>query len=81
MNNNPMDMLKPQLQQIKRQMRQIQSMSSPQAALNQLLLNNPQVSNALQFIKQNGGNPQIALQNLARQMGIDPNEIIKELQS
>lgn len=56
-------------------------MSNPQAALNQLLMNNPNVSQAINFIRQNGNNPQSAYYNLARSMGIDPNEFLKELQS
>lgn len=76
-----MDMLRPQIQQIKQQMRQIQALSNPQVALNQMLMNNPQIGNILQFIKQNGGNSQVAAQNLAKQMGIDLKELIKELQS
>lgn len=76
-----MDMLRPQIQQIKQQMRQIQALSNPQVAFNQMLMNNPQIGNILQFIKQNGGNSQVAAQNLAKQMGIDLKELIKELQS
>jgi len=57
------------------------SLSNPQAMMNQMLMNNPNVQQALTFIKQAGNNPQTAFMNLAKQKGINPQEFINELMS
>lgn len=57
------------------------SLSNPQAMMNQMLMSNPNVQQALTFIKQAGNNPQTAFINLAKQKGIDPQEFINELMS
>lgn len=49
--------------------------------MNQMLMSNPKVQQALNFIKQTGNNPQEAFINLAKQKGIDPQEFINELMS
>ena len=81
MNSNPMEQLKPQINQFKQQLRQIQAMSNPQMALNQLLINNPQLGNVINLIKQSGQSPQAFFYALAQQRGINPEDIIKEFQS
>ena len=78
--SNKMDQLRPQLRQIKQQMRQLQALQNPQMALNQMLMNNPQLQNVMSLIKQSGNSPQQVFLNMANQMGVDPNEVIKELQ-
>ena len=57
------------------------SLSNPQAMMNQMLVNNPNVQQALTFIKQAGNNPQTAFMNLAKQKGVNPQEFINELMS
>ena len=56
-------------------------MGNPQAMMNQMLMNNPNTQQALNFIKQAGNSPQQAFVNLAKQKGIDPQEFMKELMS
>lgn len=73
--------MKAQLQQAKQVLRQAMSLGNPQAMMNQMLMNNPNVNQALNFIKQAGNNPQSAFLALAKQKGVDPNEFIKELMS
>ena len=60
-------------------MQQVQMAQNPQLALNQLLMNNPQLNQASEFIKQNGNDPKTAFFNLARQKGIDPQSILNQL--
>ena len=79
--NNPMYQLKQQIQPAKQALRQIMSLSNPQAMMNQMLVNNPNVQQALTFIKQAGNNPQTAFMNLAKQKGVNPQEFINELMS
>lgn len=69
------------IQQLKGLMNQIKMAQNPQLALNQMLMNNPKAQEALNFIKQNGNNPQTAFTLLARQKGVDPAEFLKELTS
>lgn len=73
--------LNPQvIQQIKGVMNQIKMAQNPQYALNQMLMSNPQLAQAVNFIKSSGGNPQQAFYNLAQQKGVDPQMVLNELQ-
>lgn len=49
--------------------------------MNQMLMNNPKVQEALNFIKQTGNNPQAAFMALAKQKGVNPEDFMKELMS
>ena len=49
---------------------------NPQAAIAQMLQNNPNMQKVNQLIQQNGGNAQKAFYSLAKQMGVDPNQIL-----
>lgn len=73
--------LKQQIQPAKQALRQIMSLSNPQMAMNQMLMSNPRVQQALNFVKQAGNNPQEAFINLAKQKGVNPQEFINELMS
>ena len=76
-----MHQLKQQIQPAKQALRQIMSLSNPQAMMNQMLMNNPNIQQALNFIKQAGNNPQTAFINLAKQKGVNPEDFMKELMS
>lgn len=54
------------------------ALQNPQMSINQALMNNPQFSGVMDFIKQNGGNPKTVFENLAQQMGVDPNEVLEQ---
>lgn len=73
--------LKQQIQPAKQALRQIMNLNNPQAMMNQILMNNPNIHEALNFIKQAGNNPQTAFINLAKQKGINPEDFMKELMS
>lgn len=51
----------------------VRNSSNPQALLNNLVAQNPQVAN---LINQYGGDPKAAFYGLAQQRGIDPNQIL-----
>lgn len=76
-----MNQWKTQAQQAKQILRQIKSMSNPQAMMNQILMNNPNTQQALNFVKQMGNSPQSAFVALAKQKGVNPQEFINELMS
>lgn len=54
----------------------LKATSNPQALVNQMMMNNPQVQ---QVINQYGGDPKTAFYKYAETNGIDPNEILKML--
>ena len=56
-------------------MTQIKSMGNPQMMLQQT----PQYKQVMDYINQNGGNAESAFYNKAKEMGIDPNEVLKVL--
>lgn len=68
----------PQMQQIKNLMHQMQNIPNPQAALQQLVMSNPYLSN---IINLSNGNLEQAARSLASQRGIDINTLLQELQS
>lgn len=76
-----MSQLKAQLAPIKQQMRQLQALSNPQMAFNQMLTSNPQLANVINLVKQSGQSPQAFFYALAQQKGVNPEEFLKELQS
>ena len=73
--NNIMGMIQP----IRQMMGMIKSAKDPQAMLNQLAMNNPNLKQALDLTQQYGGDSMRAFQETAKQMGIDPNEIMNML--
>lgn len=76
--NNPQ--LNPQwMQQVKNMMHQVQAAANPQLALNQLLMSNPQLAQAFSLIRSMGGNPQNTFYNYAKQMGINPEDVLNSL--
>ena len=54
---------------------------NPQLMLNQMLMSNPQLQQAMELIKQNGGDPKTAFYNYAKQLGVDPETVLNSLQS
>ena len=79
--NAPNQHQQPQIQQIKTLMKQIQQSPNPQAALQNLLANNPNYKRAMDLIHMSNGNLQQVAQYLANQNNVDLNALIKELQS
>lgn len=68
-----------QLQPVKDMIRMVQTASNPTATLQQMLANNPQMQQAMDFIQKCGGDPQKAFYALAEQKGVDPEEILNAL--
>lgn len=65
---------------VRQLMQTVRAAGNPALALQQMAGNNPQVQQALQLVQQNGGNAQAAFMNLAKQNGIDPQQILSMLQ-
>ena len=68
------------MQQLKGIMAQVKTAQNPQLMLNQMLGNNPNLGQAMELIKQAGGNGQQAFYNYAKQLGVDPQQVLNMLQ-
>ena len=68
--NNPL------LQNAKQMIGMLKGVQNPQAMLNQMMSNNPQMKQVMDVINQYGGDAKKAFYTLAEQKGIDPNEIL-----
>ena len=64
---------------VKQLMQTVKMAQDPQAALTSALQNNPNYQQAMHLINQAGGDPVRAFQNLAKQNGIDPETILRNL--
>lgn len=62
------------LNQAKQMVQTIKSCNNPQAMVNQMLEQNPQVN---QIIQQYGGDPKTAFYKYAEANGINPNDILQ----
>ena len=54
---------------------QIKSMGNPQMMLQQM----PQYKQVIDYVNQNGGDAKSAFYSKAKEMGIDPNEVLKAM--
>ena len=71
--NNPM------IGQAKQMMAMLKAAQNPQMLLNQMISTNPKLKEVMDLINQYGGDPNKALQAVAQQNGIDPQEIMDML--
>lgn len=78
---NPMltSLLSSRLGPIKQMMGMVQAAQNPALALQQMAGNNPQLQQALQLVQQAGGDPKAAFEKLAKDNGIDPQQILSML--
>ena len=64
------------IQRIKAMMQMVRGSNNPQAAMQSMAANNPQMQQVLQYIQQSGGDPRAAFYKMAAEKGVDPNQII-----
>lgn len=69
----------PQPNNVFNMINQIKSAANPQQAAEQMLFNNPNFKEVMNYINQNGGDAKTAFYNLAAQKGVDPNAILNQL--
>lgn len=76
----PMELNQPNnLDRIKQMMNYVRYSQNPRMALESMIQSNPQIQNVMELVRQNGGDARTAFYNLARQKGVDPNEVLKML--
>ena len=61
---------------IKQMMGMVRAAKDPQQAINMLAMNNPQVKQVMDIVEQYGGDSMKAFQEMAKQCGVDPEEIL-----
>ena len=61
---------------IKQAMQAIKTAANPQAAMNMMLMNNPNMKQVMEIVNQYGGDSMAAFRETAKQMGVDPEEIL-----
>lgn len=78
---NPMllNIMSGRLGPIRQMLQMVQTAQNPQAALSQLMQNNPQMKQAAQLVEHSGGDAKAAFYKLAQQNGIDPDQILSML--
>lgn len=76
--NNPLlqGMMNPNLKQM---LQAVRAARNPQAMLNQMMMNNPQYQQVMNYIQQNGGDPQAAFYKMAQERGVNPDDILSQL--
>ena len=62
--------------QIRQMIGMLKSSGNPQAMLMQMMQNNPNVKQAMEIVQQYGGDAEKAFYALAKQKGINPQEIL-----
>lgn len=69
------------IQQIKNMMSMVQMSANPQMALQNIVNQNPNLQNILNLANSNGANLQQVFYNMAKQKGVNPEDIINALRS
>ena len=69
----------PMMGQIKQMMNTVRMAQNPQAELNQMMSNNPNLKQAMDIINQHGGDVNKALNATAQQYGISAQDIMELL--
>lgn len=66
--------------QIKNTIAMLKAAKNPQALMQQMMSqNNPGMQKAMQYVREHGNDPKAAFENLAREKGLDPDEIMNLL--
>ena len=86
MQNNPMlnqlgtnNTVPDRLDQIKGMIQILKGSKNPNAMMEYLMAANPEFKEVMNLVRQNGGSPKDAFYALAKQKGVDPDEIIAML--
>ena len=67
------------MQPVRQLMNMVRSAQNPQLALNQLVMNNPQMKQVMDLVQKHGGDPMTAFRKEAEANGINPDEIMEML--
>lgn len=65
--------------QAKNMMKTLKSIGNPQMMLNQMIGQNPQIKQVMDYVNANGGDPKTAFYRLAEEKGVNPDDILNQL--
>ena len=57
----------------------IKNAGNPQMMLNQMMSQNPQLKQVMDYVHANGGDPKQAFYKMAQEKGINPDDILNQL--
>lgn len=57
----------------------LQGAKNPEETLNQMMQSNPQIKQALDYVNANGGNAKDVFYKLAKEKGVNPDDILNQL--
>ena len=63
-------------QPVRQMMTAVRTAQNPQLALNNLIMNNPQMKQVMDIVRKHGGDPMAAFRAEAEARGVDPEEIM-----
>ena len=66
-------------QPVRQMMNTVRAAQNPQVALNQIIMNNPQMKQVMEIVQKHGGDPMTAFRKEAEAAGINPDEIMRML--
>lgn len=67
------------IQQIRTMMQIARGSANPNQTAQYLLSQNPQYNTVINYVRNNGGDPQKAFYQMAKEKGVDPNAILSAL--
>lgn len=67
------------LNNIKNMMNMVKSAGNPQAMMQSMIQNNPQMKQVMDIVNNSGGDPKAAFYKMAEEKGVDPEEILSML--
>ena len=67
------------INKIKSMMNILKNSNNPYALLQQFIQQNPRAQQVMNYINQNGGDPKQAFYKMAQEKGLNPDEILKQL--
>lgn len=57
----------------------VKNAGNPQMMLQQMMGQNPQIKNVMDYVNQNGGDPKAAFYKMAQEKGVNPDDILNQL--
>lgn len=69
----------PMMAKVKQLMGMVNGSQNPQAMLNQMMMQNPQLKQIMDYVQQSGGDPKTAFYSMADKMGVNPQDILDML--
>ena len=66
---------------IKQMMQTLRNSGNPQMMLNQMVSQNPQLKQVMEYVNASGGDAKTAFYKLANEKGVNPDDIIRQLNS